>query len=676
MTTYTAPPTQTGLTLNDGDALTIDGGGVATRTTINDGGVENVLRYGRTSDTTINSGGVQNVLSQGQSNYTTINAGGVENILIDGLSHGTTVSIGGVANVYGSSIETEIDAGGVVNIYSGGASVRTHIDGGVLHVFNGGTTGNVFFDGPNSTLQVESLTGLTGAIVSWGVGDVIDLVNIKVTDLHESAGGLTVTYGDQSATYPVLDRQAGTFVHAVSDGRGGTNLILTPIVGVHHSDPVALGDPALQIESLYVGYFGHAGDPAGMTYWHDQLIARHGNPDALEAIAASFSKQAEAQAAHPLLADPQHATQTQIASFITSLYENLFDRAPDVAGAAYWQQEFSANRGNQQAIGSFILNVIGGAQTQDAATLANKVEAAKYFSDRLGAEHLPFDAAAEAIAHTAVAGVTSDQATVPVAESIVRSFIDGVSSTTYTAPPTQLHLVLDHRDTLNVQDHGLAYDTINNGGMVNVSAGGTIVGTTINSADGNAGIVKLSGVATDTTINHGLLDVAAGGTSIHATVNNSGALWVDGLAIDTTLNDGGSLAIRGGTANNVTFGSPNGVLAVVGDPSSLTGTISSWQVGDVIDFLNTAVSEVHQTGNKLTVTYGDHTASYLLAGVQAGTEFQLQSDGTGGTKLILVEQLVASALDTVLGQAASAVSDGLSVQLVGVAHLLDHAGMA
>lgn len=637
MTTYTTPPNQAGLTLNDGDTL--------------------------------------NVLSQGQSNYTTINTGGVENILGGGLSHGTTVSIGGVANVYGSSIETEIDAGGVVNVYSGGTSIRTHIDGGVQHVFNGGTTGDVFLDGPNSTLQLESLTGLTGAIVHWGVGDVVDLVNIKLTDLRESSSGLTVTFGDLSATYPVVDRQAGTFIHAVSDGRGGTKLILTPIVDVSHSDPLALGEPALQIESLYVGYFGRAGDPAGMTYWHDQLIASHGSPDALGSIAASFSKQAEAQAAYPLLADPQHATQAQIASFITCLYKNLFDRVPDAAGAAYWQQEFSANLGNPQAVGSFILSVIGGAQTQDAATLANKVEAAKYFSDQLGAEHLPFDAAAAAIAHTAVDGVTSDQSTVPVAESMVRLFIDGVANTTYTAPPTQLHLVLDRGDTMNVQDHGLAYGTINNGGTVNVSAGGTIVGTTINFADGNAGIVTVSGVTTDTTINHGLLNVTAGGTSIHATINNLGALWVNGLAIDTTINEGGSLDILNGTANNVTFGGANAVLAVAGNPSSLTGTISNWQVGDVLDFMNTVVSDVDQTGNKLTVTYGDHATSYLLAGQQAGTEFQLRSDGNGGTEVVLMQQPVANALYAGSNQVSSAVMDEASVQLVGVTSLLDHAGL-
>jgi autotransporter passenger strand-loop-strand repeat protein len=189
-------------------------------------------------DLVLNGGDTLEVNSGGKSNYTTINSGGVENILSGGMSHGTTVAKGGIENVYGRSVETEISTGGVENIYSGGTSVRTHIDGGVEHVFSGGQTQDVFFDRPHSTLELATPTGLTGAIVHWREGDVIDLQNIKLTDLHISAGALTVTYGGKSATYAVVDQQANTFVHAVSDGKGGTDLILTPLIGVHsHGEP-------------------------------------------------------------------------------------------------------------------------------------------------------------------------------------------------------------------------------------------------------------------------------------------------------------------------------------------------------------------------------------------------------------------------------------------------------
>ena len=40
-------------------------------------------------------------------------------------------------------------------------------------------------------------------------------------------------------------------------------------------------------------------------------------------------------------------------------------------------------------------------------------------------------------------------------------------------------------------------------------------------------------------------------------------------------------------------------------PSELIGTIGFFSVGDVIDFLNTIVTGVNETGNTLTVTYGE-----------------------------------------------------------------------
>lgn len=58
-------------------------------------------------------------------------------------------------------------------------------------------------------------------------------------------------------------------------------------------------------------------------------------------------------------------------------------------------------------------------------------------------------------------------------------------------------------------------------------------------------------------------------------------------------------------------------------------------MGDVIDFLNTSVTGAQKTGDVLTVTYGSDKANYQLAGPQANTAFNLQSDGHGGTDLIL-----------------------------------------
>ena len=77
----------------------------------------------------------------------------------------------------------------------------------------------------------------------------------------------------------------------------------------------------------------------------------------------------------------------------------------------------------------------------------------------------------------------------------------------------------------------------------------------------------------------------------------------------------------------------------------LKGIVTHWHVGDVIDFLKTDVTSVQQTGNKLTVTYdGNQTATYKLLDKQANTEFKLESDGHGGTDLILTHIVGSQAL--------------------------------
>lgn len=195
MTTYNTPPNRSGLILHSGDIL--------------------------------------NVNSGGQSDYSQID-GGTENVLNGGRSHADIVGNGGIENVYGRSVYTEIESGGVENIQSGGLSRGTTIySGGIEHVLSGGTAEEVRFSGSDSTLQVDMPSGLK-SIENFSAGDVIDFVNTKLTDVREAGHVVTVTYGDQETSFYSVNQQAKAFLHAVPDGQGGTDLILTPVVGVQH----------------------------------------------------------------------------------------------------------------------------------------------------------------------------------------------------------------------------------------------------------------------------------------------------------------------------------------------------------------------------------------------------------------------------------------------------------
>ncbi len=129
-----------------------------------------------------------------------------------------------------------------------------------------------------------------------------------------------------------------------------------------------------QVESLYVGYFGRAGDPAGENYWVSQVSS---GALTLSQVASSFSAQPESVAKYPYLANPGAGDPN---AFVDQVYQNLFNRLADTAGKAYWVGQLQAAQGNPSAIGAMILNIISGAIGVDDTTITNKVDVASDFT--------------------------------------------------------------------------------------------------------------------------------------------------------------------------------------------------------------------------------------------------------------------------------------------------------
>ncbi len=185
-----------------------------------------------------------------------------------------------------------------------------------------------------------------------------------------------------------------------------------------------------QVEALYVGYFGRAGEPNGVNYWVGQLNSGFTVSD----MAASFAVQDEAKAEYPFLATPNVVTDPT--AFINAVYQNLFGRAPDADGLNYWTGQLLARGGDSHAVGQFILDVISGAKGSDITALDNKAAAAEYYTQQLAAHnvggthldangHGVLDANLVASSHDAISGVTSDPATVTASEHATDAFIAG-----------------------------------------------------------------------------------------------------------------------------------------------------------------------------------------------------------------------------------------------------------
>jgi hypothetical protein len=175
------------------------------------------------------------------------------------------------------------------------------------------------------------------------------------------------------------------------------------------------------ITALYAGYFDRAPDPAGLQFWIDEL---DGGRD-YNTIAADFASSPEATALYPYLATPGVSSPS---AFITSVYANLFGRAPDAAGLAFWVAKLESG---DVSVADMIEAIINGAVddadagTFDASTLANKIEVGLYFAETAASTPgFVYDDAAAAAAVEALNGVTEESATVVEGQAEADAFLN------------------------------------------------------------------------------------------------------------------------------------------------------------------------------------------------------------------------------------------------------------
>ena len=122
-----------------------------------------------------------------------------------------------------------------------------------------------------------------------------------------------------------------------------------------------------EVGKLYVATFNRAPDKAGLDYWVNCGLT-------IAKIAQSFFVQPETQALYPL--------GTSNRDFIKSVYQNLFNRDPDIAGWDYWEKELNTSSISKNR---FIEAVINGALDNedgfDKTILNNKTEVGMFFVD-------------------------------------------------------------------------------------------------------------------------------------------------------------------------------------------------------------------------------------------------------------------------------------------------------
>ena len=168
-----------------------------------------------------------------------------------------------------------------------------------------------------------------------------------------------------------------------------------------------------QFELIYLAYFNRAGDGGGFNFWAGQNTAAQahgqGAATALTNIANSFAPQPETYALYPILSTPglnlqSGSAQAALGTFINNVYLNLFGRAADASGRAYWLGQVTSGA---IGLGAAALAIANGAQGADAIDVQNKVTVALDFTTRTSAAGLGLGSSLPASYVTAMHSVLS-----------------------------------------------------------------------------------------------------------------------------------------------------------------------------------------------------------------------------------------------------------------------------
>lgn len=121
------------------------------------------------------------------------------------------------------------------------------------------------------------------------------------------------------------------------------------------------------IQGIYIALFGRPADPGGLAYWTE---VTKGGAD-LSAMLSVLPNLTEYTARF------EGQTPDQV---ITTVYQNLFGRAPDAEGLAFFKGQLASGA---QTLATIAVNIMQGAQGDDKADVTAKVGAAELFTASL-----------------------------------------------------------------------------------------------------------------------------------------------------------------------------------------------------------------------------------------------------------------------------------------------------
>ncbi len=291
--------------------------------------------------------------------------------------------------------------------FAAGGPVYTEIGVGIINETSGITA-----VGP--LIVTEDFGRRSGQLFVVGVV-YDDLDHDGFYSVGEGLGGVVIStsqgniaYTSTSGGYAIpLAATTGTItVRAEGGGLGLPRESSVPLAGTNVKvDFVASGPSTYSldyVQKAYVAYYGRPADPAGQIYWAGRMDAVGGS---LIAIIDAFGNSNEFYQRYGGLDN---------SALVTKIYQQALARDPDPAGLAYYVGELQAGRRTLQSITVDVLN--GATKGRDAVVVANKLDAAAYYTAKVAAG-CPYGSAADGV--NLLIGVTDDSATLSAATAAI-----------------------------------------------------------------------------------------------------------------------------------------------------------------------------------------------------------------------------------------------------------------
>jgi hypothetical protein len=263
---------------------------------------------------------------------------------------GTIVIPSGVSVVVFQGTNT-----GGVNVEFNDTTVGGTSDGVVdrIVIGSGGSDTFVFHD----SLDTQIVLGSGHSTVVAGHGNDTIVAGTGNSTIDGGGGDDVVQLTGSSANYDVVV-SGGTPTSAngqVAQGSTTSHVVITnkvtgvttDLTGVQYvqtdaNDALILASSNTEagVADLYHAAFGRTGEAQGIQYWFHKAEAG----ESLADIALQFGNSDEFKATTGTLTDT---------AFVTALYQNTFNRAPDASGLDFWTQQLSHGTSRVEVMTSF-----------------------------------------------------------------------------------------------------------------------------------------------------------------------------------------------------------------------------------------------------------------------------------------------------------------------------------